>query len=195
MKALTLTTLFLLVSQLSFSQDITREEITNFITSEKIRKQITFTFIKNNNNDQLVVKAKNLTNSTAQSCAWEVDLTRDEAVQFAIKLNNASENCNTDLDADWLTSNTTVKCKKNKLKIKIKNAICTSGHQISYFQKDCNKKLTFIIEKLQGGEIAHDLISYLSPENNFIVEKIKYTEVSKQGGLLRCSTLPLIREN
>ena len=32
-------------------------------------------------------------------------------------------------------------------------------------------------------------------ENNFIVEKIKYTEVSKQGGLLRCSTLPLIREN
>ena len=34
-----------------------------------------------------------------------------------------------------------------------------------------------------------------SKENNFIVEKIKYTEVSKQGGLLRCSTLPLIREN
>ena len=32
-------------------------------------------------------------------------------------------------------------------------------------------------------------------KNNFIVEKIKYTEVSKQGGLLRCSTLPLIREN
>ena len=31
-------------------------------------------------------------------------------------------------------------------------------------------------------------------ENNFIVEKIKYTEASKQGGLLRCSTLPLIRE-
>ena len=31
-------------------------------------------------------------------------------------------------------------------------------------------------------------------ENNFVVEKIKYTEASKQGGLLRCSTLPLIRE-
>ena len=31
--------------------------------------------------------------------------------------------------------------------------------------------------------------------NNFIVEKIKYSEASKQGGLLRCSTLPLIREN
>ena len=31
-------------------------------------------------------------------------------------------------------------------------------------------------------------------ENNFIVERIKYTEASKQGGLFRCSTLPLIRE-
>ena len=32
-------------------------------------------------------------------------------------------------------------------------------------------------------------------KNNFIVEKIKYSEASKQGGLFRCSTLPLIREN
>lgn len=39
----------------------------------------------------------------------------------------------------------------------------------------------------------HRLNSWLE-ENNFIVEKIKYTEASKQGGLLRCSTLPLIRE-
>ncbi len=30
-------------------------------------------------------------------------------------------------------------------------------------------------------------------ENNFIVEEIPYTEIAKQEGLLRCSTLPLIR--
>jgi N-dimethylarginine dimethylaminohydrolase len=28
----------------------------------------------------------------------------------------------------------------------------------------------------------------------FIVEKVPYSEISKQGGLLRCSTLPLIRD-
>jgi N-dimethylarginine dimethylaminohydrolase len=28
-----------------------------------------------------------------------------------------------------------------------------------------------------------------------IVEEINYKEISKQGGLLRCSTLPLIRKN
>ncbi|MGB5498301.1 MAG: amidinotransferase, partial [Maribacter sp.] len=31
-------------------------------------------------------------------------------------------------------------------------------------------------------------------EQGFTVEEIPYAEVSKQGGLLRCSTLPLIRE-
>lgn len=37
------------------------------------------------------------------------------------------------------------------------------------------------------------LIHWLE-SNNFIVEKIPYAEISKQEGLLRCSTLPLIRE-
>lgn len=31
-------------------------------------------------------------------------------------------------------------------------------------------------------------------ENNFIVEEISYAEIAKQEGLLRCSTLPLIRD-
>ena len=31
-------------------------------------------------------------------------------------------------------------------------------------------------------------------ENGFIVEEISYSEIAKQEGLLRCSTLPLIRE-
>ena len=31
-------------------------------------------------------------------------------------------------------------------------------------------------------------------ENGFTVEEIPYAEISKQEGLLRCSTLPLIRD-
>ena len=31
-------------------------------------------------------------------------------------------------------------------------------------------------------------------ENGFIVEEIPYSEIAKQEGLLRCSTLPLIRD-
>jgi hypothetical protein len=31
-------------------------------------------------------------------------------------------------------------------------------------------------------------------ENGFLVEEVPYAEIAKQEGLLRCSTLPLIRE-
>jgi N-dimethylarginine dimethylaminohydrolase len=31
-------------------------------------------------------------------------------------------------------------------------------------------------------------------EHGFVVEEIPYAEIAKQEGLLRCSTLPLIRE-
>jgi N-dimethylarginine dimethylaminohydrolase len=31
-------------------------------------------------------------------------------------------------------------------------------------------------------------------KNGFIVEEVPYTEISKQEGLLRCSTMPLIRD-
>ena len=31
-------------------------------------------------------------------------------------------------------------------------------------------------------------------ENGFIVEEVSYAEIAKQEGLLRCSTLPLIRD-
>lgn len=170
MKALTLPTLFL-ITQLSFSQDIIRKEIADFTTSEKIKKEISFTIVKNKHAERLVIKANNLTNSTARSCAWKVGLDKDEAFQFAIKLNDAAKNCNANLDADWITSNTTIRCIKNKLKIKVKNAICTSGHKISYFQKDCNKKLTFRIEKSKSEKIAEHLTNYLNSGNDFVVER------------------------
>ncbi|MEI6479496.1 MAG: arginine deiminase family protein [bacterium] len=38
------------------------------------------------------------------------------------------------------------------------------------------------------------LNNFLEKEWGFIVEKIPYNEISKMGGLLRCSTLPLFRE-
>jgi N-dimethylarginine dimethylaminohydrolase len=31
-------------------------------------------------------------------------------------------------------------------------------------------------------------------ENGFTVEKVPYAEIAKQEGLLRCSTLPLVRD-
>ncbi|NAW52098.1 amidinotransferase [Elizabethkingia argentiflava] len=41
----------------------------------------------------------------------------------------------------------------------------------------------------------HRLNQHLRQEWNFRVEEISYREISKMGGLLRCSTLPLVRES
>jgi len=41
----------------------------------------------------------------------------------------------------------------------------------------------------------HRLNNHLQDEWGLTVEKVPYYEISKMGGLLRCSTLPLIREN
>ena len=53
--------------------------------------------------------------------------------------------------------------------------------------------------------IDHDIVvtdgsfirlnQHLREKWNFTVEEIPYREVSKMGGLLRCSTMPLVREN
>lgn len=40
----------------------------------------------------------------------------------------------------------------------------------------------------------HKLNTWLE-SNGFIVEKVPYYEIGKQEGLLRCSTLPLVRES
>ena len=42
-------------------------------------------------------------------------------------------------------------------------------------------------------EKFHRLNNWLRA-NGFVVEEIPYAEIAKQEGLLRCSTLPLIRE-
>jgi N-dimethylarginine dimethylaminohydrolase len=39
------------------------------------------------------------------------------------------------------------------------------------------------------------LNQFLENEWNIKVEQIPYREISKMGGLLRCSTLPLVREH
>ena len=41
----------------------------------------------------------------------------------------------------------------------------------------------------------HRLNNHLEEAWNIKVERIPYFEISKMGGLLRCSTLPLVREN
>ena len=51
-----------------------------------------------------------------------------------------------------------------------------------------------ISERVVVSEKSFTRLNNWLRNNEFIVEEIPYAEISKQEGLLRCSTMPLIRD-
>ena len=51
-----------------------------------------------------------------------------------------------------------------------------------------------ISQNIVVSEISFSRLNNWLRSNGITVEEISYNEISKQGGLFRCSTLPLIRE-
>ena len=51
-----------------------------------------------------------------------------------------------------------------------------------------------ISQNIVISEISFSRLNNWLRSNGITVEEINYNEISKQGGLFRCSTLPLIRE-
>ena len=59
---------------------------------------------------------------------------------------------------------------------------------------DMNSNIFSIAENVVVSEQKFTRLNNWLRENGFIVEEIQYAEIAKQEGLLRCSTLPLIRD-
>ena len=59
-------------------------------------------------------------------------------------------------------------------------------------QMNCN--IFSISETVVISEQNFSRLNLWLVSQGFTVEKVPYSEISKQGGLLRCSTLPLIRD-
>ena len=60
------------------------------------------------------------------------------------------------------------------------------------YNMNCN--IFSISEDTVVSEKSFERLNNWLEKRNINVEKIKYSEISKQEGLLRCSTMPLIRE-
>ena len=59
---------------------------------------------------------------------------------------------------------------------------------------DMNSNIFSISENVVVSEQKFTRLNNWLRSNNFVVEEVPYAEIGKQEGLLRCSTLPLIRE-
>ncbi len=60
---------------------------------------------------------------------------------------------------------------------------------------EMNSNVFSVSEKVIISEKSFTRLNVWLQDQGFIVEEVKFSEISKQGGLLRCSTLPLIRES
>jgi N-dimethylarginine dimethylaminohydrolase len=59
---------------------------------------------------------------------------------------------------------------------------------------DMNSNIFSIAEDVVVSEKGFDRLNTWLREHGITVEEVPYSEIGKQEGLLRCSTLPLIRE-
>ena len=59
---------------------------------------------------------------------------------------------------------------------------------------EMNSNIFSISEKVVVSEKNFTRLNTWLRDQGFVVEEVPYSEISKQGGLLRCTTMPLIRD-
>ena len=63
----------------------------------------------------------------------------------------------------------TLKAKNNRVRVYFNNTKCTSEHKTHYFQKSCNRELSFIVQQNQIEELTKTLIKDL--KQDFLVNQ------------------------
>ena len=137
------TTLFILSTFLSLSclGQIVTNEFFQIQTSEKNAKTIIFHTQSIDLNESFLITAFNNSSNDFTSCSWKVKLSVDclKKMYYAFSEISFEEN------SQITYKNFRVKVKKNKVRVMFFNSSCSNEHSISYFQKSCNRELSFAI--------------------------------------------------
>jgi len=133
----------LLYSFVLIAQETLTKDVIAFNTIEKNEKTILISKKTTSNNINYVVSAKNKTSKDFNKCKWVSLLTKKELEYFALTLTKIKQ-------GETIETNfVTFKFKNKKIYVYFKNTKCTSEHKTHYFQKSCNRELSFIIQKHQ----------------------------------------------
>ena len=146
--------LILILLLLSFAlsaQETLTKDIIVFNTIEKNKKTITFSKQTTSNNINYVLNAKNKTSKDFNKCQWASSLTQKELYYFAITLAKIKQG------EEIKTNFCTLRSKNNRIYIRFNDTKCTSEHKTHYFQKSCNRELSFIVQQNQTEELTKAL--------------------------------------
>jgi len=132
-------------SSFSIFGQIVTKEFFKILTADKNAKTIIFQKQSIDFNESFLITAFNKSSNDFTKCSWEVEL----SVDCLKELHQALSEINFDVNSQIIYKNISVKVKKGKVKIFFLNSSCLNEHSISYFQKSCNRELSFPIKPEQ----------------------------------------------
>tara|TARA_B100001540_G_C15593295_1_gene545071 strand:+ start:25 stop:513 length:489 start_codon:yes stop_codon:yes gene_type:complete len=149
--------ILLLVILYSFAlnaQELEKESLVSFSTVEKNTKEVVISAISQKENKYFLLSAQNKTNKEYRKCYWELSLTQKRLQKFIAEL-DAADHMLED------TENTFFKIDnvKKGIKVKFLNTKCSYDHKTHYFQKSCNRQLTFIVTEEQKLSLIDEIYS------------------------------------
>ena len=132
-------------SSLSVFGQIVTKEFFQIQTADKNAKTIIFQKHSIDLNESFLITAFNKSSNDFTKCSWEVKL----SIDCLKELYQALSEINFDVNSQIIYKNISVKVKKGKVRISFLNSSCLNEHSISYFQKSCNRELSFPINPEQ----------------------------------------------
>ena len=145
--------ILLLCSFVLSAQETLTKDIIAFNTIDKNEKTILFSKQTTSNSINYVLSAENKTSKDFNKCKWVSYLTKKELESFSVKLANIKQ-------GETIETNfVTLKAKNNRIRVYFYNTKCTSEHKTHYFQKSCNRELSFIVQQNQIEELTKTLIN------------------------------------
>lgn len=138
-------------SILLHSQSVIIKNILSINTFERNVKEVLFQKKTSDSNSNFVLKAENRSSKDFTKCKWISLLSKEQLIDFLSMLENSESGSS--LDSPLFT----VVYKKKKIKIQIKSTKCTAEHKTHYFQKTCNRELSFVILDSQISKIVSEL--------------------------------------
>ena len=159
---------FVFIIQSSFSQNIMRQEIFSFSSSERSSKEVKVFLVESKNNRSLIFEAYNVKDINIQSCSWKTKLSLQSALFLVEELYSAiyraEESSN---HFTWFNKDYIIKSKKrDRINIIFSESRCKREHKVGLFQKNCNKKFSIIFEKDIATHFIETISLSLNKNNN-----------------------------
>jgi len=141
------TSLFILsiFSSLSIFSQMVTKEFFQIETSDRNAKTIIFHKQSIDLNKSFLITAFNKSSNDFTNCSWKVNLSVDCLKDMYHTFSEISFGDNSQITY----KNFSIKVIRSKVRVVFLNSICSNEHSTSYFQKSCNRELSFVINSEQ----------------------------------------------